>query len=237
MSQIKPLNWVDYIWLYGIPTLLNLIACRVVIPYLKKISSLPIEIIYFLSVGGLVLVPMFFGAIYLVKREIENVTLNSLLKRMRIKRMSVRDWVWTVLGFVSLSLASFLIAKVLMPKFNLYATPFFFKNMPLDDAHMWILYVWPIFFFFNIFGEEFLWRGYILPRQELFHKKWAWLFHGIFWAIWHFPMGLDLVIAAIPIFFILPAIVQIRKNTTIAIVIHAVFGGFGFLILSFGGVH
>lgn len=45
-------------------------------------------------------------------------------------------------------------------------------------------------------------------------------------------MGLDLVFASGPIFFILPAIVQLRKNTTIAIVVHAVFGAFGFLALA-----
>ena len=50
-------------------------------------------------------------------------------------------------------------------------------------------------------------------------------------------MGFDLVIAASPIFFILPAIVQIRKNTTIAIILHAVFGAFGFLALALGMVH
>ena len=106
--------------------------------------------------------------------------------------------------------------------------------MPLDDSHMWILYIWPVFFFFNIFGEEFLWRGYIQPRQELQLGKWTWFIHGIFWAVWHLPMGLDLIIAATPIFFILPAVVQIRKNTTIAIVVHTVFGAFGFLALALG---
>jgi membrane protease YdiL (CAAX protease family) len=64
--------------------------------------------------------------------------------------------------------------------------------------------------------------------------RWTWLVHGIFWALWHFPMGLDLVFASLPIFFILPAIVQLRKNTSVAIVIHFVFGAMGFLVLAFG---
>jgi len=93
------------------------------------------------------------------------------------------------------------------------------------------------FFFFNIFGEEFLWRGYIQPRQEVLNKKWTWLVHGSFWAVWHLPMGLDLIYSAIPIFFILPAVVQVRKNTAVAIVVHFVFGAFGFLGLALGLVH
>ena len=109
--------------------------------------------------------------------------------------------------------------------------------MPLSDEHYWILYVWPALFFFNIFGEEFLWRGYIQPRQELLTKKWTWFVHCILWACWHVPMGLDLILASSPIFFILPAVVQIRKHTTIAIVVHTVFGGFGFLALSLGMIN
>ncbi len=237
MKQRKPLRWSDYLFLYGIPTLLNYIACQLAIPYFEAHSSLPIEVIYFMCVGGIALVPMFFGAIYLTKKEINSNNWPEVLARMRVKKLSKKDWEWTVAAFILLCMASFLIAKVVMPKMGIDATPFFFKNMPLDHRHIWILYVWPVFFFFNIFGEEFLWRGYIQPRQEVVHKNGTWFVHGIFWAVWHLPMGLDLIFASLPIFFILPAIVQVRQNTSIAIVVHAVFGAFGFLALALGGVH
>lgn len=237
MKQLKPLTWRNYLLQCGVTTLLNYVACRLAIPYFELNSSLPIEIIYFISVGGIALAPMFFGALYLTKTEINAQNWAEILERMRVKRLSKSDWVWTISAFVLLCVASFLIAKVIMPEMGLTATPFFFKNMPLDGHHMWILYVWPVFFFFNIFGEEFFWRGYIQPRQELLHKKWTWFFHGIFWAIWHLPMGLDLVFASLPIFFILPAIVQLRANTSIAIVVHAVFGAFGFWALAFAALH
>ncbi len=146
---------------------------------------------------------MFFWAIYLSGKEIGSYKIKEYSARMRIKKLSGIDWIWTVISFVALSLASFLIAKIVMPKLGFDATPFFFQNMPLSNSMMWILYVWPLFFFFNIFGEEFLWRGYIQPRQELLNKKWTWLVHGLFWAGWHIPMGFDLIFAATPIFFIL----------------------------------
>ena len=78
---------------------------------------------------------------------------------------------------------------IILPIFDLDATPFFFKNMPLNDNNFSLIYFWPVFFFFNIFGEEFYWRGYIQPRQEILNKKWTWLVHGLLWAFWHFPMG------------------------------------------------
>ena len=237
MNNIKPLRWFDLVWLFGFPTILNAIACLWAIPYLDSITHLPMEVNYFLGVGLLVLAPMFSWALFLVGKEIDSFKMRDILQRMRIKTIAGVDWLWTIGAFVTLSLASFFIAKIIMPPLGFDATPFFFQNMPLDDSHRWILYVWPLFFFFNIFGEEFLWRGYIQPRQELLTKKWTWLVHGLCWACWHIPMGFDLIFAATPIFFILPAIVQLRKNTSIAIVVHAVFGGFGFLVIAFGGVH
>lgn len=236
MNTIPPLRWSDHLWLFGLPTILNVVACQLAIPYLDSKKILPIEVVYFLSVGGLVLAPMLWWGVFLSGKEIRSFTAKDLLARMRLKKISGVDWIWTIATFVALSFASFLIAKIVMPQFGLDATPFFFQNMPLDGSHFWILYVWPLFFFFNIFGEEVLWRGYIQPRQELLAGKWTWLVHGLCWAFWHIPMGFDLIFAATPIFFILPAVVQIRKNTTIALVVHAVFGGFGFLALALGAV-
>ncbi len=236
-SELRPMAWPELIALFGLPTLLNLIACRLKIPFLDGQNWMPIEVGYFLSVGLLVLVPMFLGAIYLAGRDIRSYRSKDILVRMRVKKLTRTDWAWTVGSFVLLSLCSFLIAKVLMPSMGWNATPFFFKNMPLESHHLWILAVWPLYFFFNIFGEEFLWRGYIQPRQELLNGKWTWFVQGIFWSIWHLPMGLGLVLSSLPLLFILPAIVHIRQNTSISIVVHAIFGGFGFLALALGLVH
>ncbi len=236
MNNLKPLTWTQLILLFGIPTALNAAASRIAIPFLFNNTSLPIEICYFLSVGLIVLVPMFIGAVWLSGKEAGSFNLRDLFRRMRIRKLNRIDTVWTIAGFILLSLASFLIAKILLPLIHIDAAPFFFKNMPLSGSYMYILYVWPLFFFFNIFGEEFLWRGYIQPRQELLNGKWTWLVHGLFWAAFHIPMGFDLMLSATPIFFILPAIVQLRKNTTISIIIHFVFGAFGFLALALGAV-
>lgn len=234
MNEIKKVTWFELVLLFAIPLILNFIASQIGISYLDNLNILPIEVTYFICVGLIVLMPMFFGAIYLSGKEMDSYKMKDLFARMRIRKLSGRDIVWTIGTFLLLVVTSFVIAKILMPKFGMDATPFFFQNMPLREDNQWILYAWAVFFFFNIFGEEFLWRGYIQPRQELLTKNWTWLVHGIFWASWHIPLGLDLIIAAAPIFFILPAVVQIRKNTTIAIIVHGVFGAFGFLALALG---
>ena len=237
MTKQRPLGWPQLLALFGIPTLLNGVACLWLIPLFRSELNWPVEIAYFVAVGGFVLAPMLVGALVLSAGDVGSYRPGALLARMRIHRMNGADWLWALVGFLFLGLASFLVAKVFMPITGLDATPFFFENMPLGDEHAYIVYAWPLFFFFNILGEEFLWRGYIQPRQERLNGGATWLVHGLLWAAWHLPMGVDLIIASIPIFFILPAIVQLRKNTSIAIVIHAAFGAFGFLAIAFGAVH
>jgi membrane protease YdiL (CAAX protease family) len=236
-NHLRPIRPLELAWLFGVPTALNTFAFQVAIPAVNAWEVLPIEVTYFLCMGVLVLVPMFIWALHLSGREIGSFRARDILERMRVHRIKGQDWLWTTATFVALVSASFLIAKILMPQLGLDATPFFFGNMPLAPEHRWILAVWPAFFFFNIFGEEFLWRGYIQPRQELLTGKWTWLVHGLLWATWHLPMGLDLILASLPIFFILPAVVQVRRNTSIAIIVHVVFGAFGFLALALGAIH
>jgi len=236
-TTLRPLRPWDLVWLFGIPTALNTVACKVAIPALDARKFFPIEVTYFLCVGLLVLAPMFVWALYLTAREVGSWRMSALLERMRVRPIHGVDWVWTVGTFVALSMASFVIANIAMPRLGLDAMPFFFQNMPLAPNHRWILAVWPAFFFFNIFGEEFLWRGYIQPRQELLTGRWTWLVHGLLWATWHIPMGFDLIVASLPIFFVLPAVVRLRANTSVSIIVHAVFGAFGFLGLALGLVH
>ena len=236
-TPLKPLRPWELAWLFGVPTVLNALACQVAIPLMDSWNILPIEVTYFTCVGILVLVPMFVWALRLTAREIASTRPRDILARMRVHRIRGQDGLWTLGIFLVLCLASYGIAKILMPRLNLDAKPFFFRNMPLTQDNRWILGVWPVFFFFNIFGEEFLWRGYIQPRQELLMGRWTWLVHGLLWGTWHIPMGFDLIFASLPIFFLLPAVVQWRANTSIAIVVHAVFGAFGFLALALGWVH
>jgi membrane protease YdiL (CAAX protease family) len=233
-GDLRPWTWTQIGLLFGIPTGLNLIVFGLLIPWLDRQSRLPIEAIYFLGMGGLVLAPMFLAALVLAGREIGSYRFADLMARFRVRRLSRLDWLWTVAGFVGLSVASLLIADQLLPLIGAEAKPWFFRDMPLEQGRFWLVAVWPLFFFFNIFGEEFYWRGLVLPRQELLSGRAAWLVHGLLWAVWHLPLGLILVLTSTPILFILPAIVQFRRNTSIAIVIHGIFGAMGFLVLAYG---
>lgn len=65
MNKLKKITWFDIVILFGVPTILNYIATHIAMPNADNLYIMPIEVTYFLSVGLIVLAPMFFGAIYL----------------------------------------------------------------------------------------------------------------------------------------------------------------------------
>jgi membrane protease YdiL (CAAX protease family) len=81
-----------------------------------------------------------------------------------------------------------------------------------------------VLLFFNIIGEEFWWRGYILPRHELAFGKWTWLIHGVLWAFFHVFKWWDLL-AVLAMTLPLTFMVWRLKNNTTGIIVHAVFNG------------
>jgi len=46
----------------------------------------------------------------------------------------------------------------------------------------------PILNLISTFGEEFGWRGYLLPKLQIFGKNTAILLSGAIWGIWHWPV-------------------------------------------------
>ncbi len=62
--------------------------------------------------------------------------------------------------------------------------PASFFGIPLA-GQWWLPFFFLVAMFFNIFGEELLWRGFILPRQELAHGSWTWIIHGLLWTGFH----------------------------------------------------
>ncbi|HTX17916.1 MAG TPA: CPBP family intramembrane glutamic endopeptidase [Bacteroidota bacterium] len=158
-------------------------------------------------------------------------------ERFRFRRMTGKDWLYTIglflIGAGSYGALSFT-SKWLI-QFPLFAPPEFllpavdprlqqkfvsdvFFGLPLK-GQWWIAVVYFIALLFNIFGEEFWWRGYILPRQEIIFKKWTWLIHGLLWTLFHVFWKWNLIML-LPGCVLLSYVVYVRKNTWIGIIDH-----------------
>ncbi len=72
---------------------------------------------------------------------------------------------------------------------------------------------------FNILGEEFFYRGWMLPRQELAFGKYAWLVNGTMFTFQHWMQPFNFL-AIWPGARFMAWVVQRRKNTWIGIFQH-----------------
>lgn len=122
-------------------------------------------------------------------------------ERFRLRRMSRRDWLWTA-ALSLFTLLSYLglqtevaalvtrgaivipdsVPDIVDPRVD--QTLEQLAGGPLKGN--WSLAVMGlVMLFFNIFGEELWWRGYILRRQEVVHGRYTWMIHGGLWTLFH----------------------------------------------------
>lgn len=239
MAQLKPASLRLSFALFIIPTLLLIVTTQAVMPWMEKQLGIANVLTWFLAGGILVFIPIFAASIIAFKAENKVQTVEAFCHRMRMHPMNREDWKWVGIGLLSAGLGSFFLLLIFtqlsnrVPGFHPLSTEAPFLHFHgFGPGKEWMLVYWVPFFFFNIFGEELWWRGYILPRQELHHGRYAWLVNGLFWTIFHISFGLDLMILLSPLMLIEPWIVQHRKNTWIGIWMHALFNGPIFIALA-----
>jgi len=241
---IKPISIIKSIWTFLISFLLIYIGLYVVIPILlsKEIPFLVGYLIFFY----LPFVLLFFTAFVLYKKEGNNWNLTNFKSRLRLKPLKVIDWIW-IIGII----LSFLVLNTfLTPIANKVAQiPFFSpaEYFPSEinpnktvipgiiwgykiSGQYWVIIFYFIGWFFNIFGEELLWRGIILPRQIKKYGSKAWIYHGIIWGFWHFYWKWNFF-TLIPLTLLLSFAVYKRKNTWIGIISHGILNFIPFIII------
>lgn len=239
MEKIKKLLLWQSILFFALPSMYFFLMTRNFTPFLNRSLKLHPALSWYVT-GLFVFVPLFIMAILLVRRENGMLDLETLLHRLRFKKLSWWDMKCTVeatlLSFISMGMiwgiSIFLTSHFSVPA--LQTTPGFMNSQPWEGMERLYLLVWILMFFFNIVGEQMLWHGYILPRQELTHGKLAWLVNACCWIIFHLCFGIDLIILLLPLLFIIPFTIQRTKNTTTGLIVHAIVNGPMAVIIALG---
>ena len=107
------------------------------------------------------------------------------------------------------------------------------EMQPLQGVERLLLLIWFPMFFFNIVGEEILWRGYL---QKMLAVKYAWPLCSLLWLMFHLPFGIDLMIMLIPIIIIVPFAFHKTQNTLVGVFIHGVYNGPIFVAVALGAM-
>ena len=236
---IKPLSIPATVLLFAVPSAVFSFSYLALLPFLVRrgFSLFAVFNLAFVPPLALLLIAALAG----LKLERRPVTWRAIRNRFRLGRMSFRAWLWTA-GILLLVLAGSAGLNYLFPtsptSFRLFTWPQEFTHfmqalhsvgkdflgIPLP-GHWWVfLYFvfWPLAL--NIFGEEFWWRGYILPRQELSQGRWAWLINGFLWDLFHifYHQTVWSFLALFPATLGIAFVCQKVRSTWPGIVIHAI---------------
>lgn len=221
--------------LFGAGALLLFLTTRVAVPALVAMTGAETVAMWFLAASVVLFGPLLVTAALLLSRERQTGTPGSWRARLWLRPMDGGDWLWALGGLAVVGVLTGGIAAALgaMTDRSLLQ-PSFMAFEPLSPGRYWILAAWLPFFALNIVGEEFVWRAFMLPRQEAAFGAGASLVNGVLWLLFHAAFPWQVLVTLVPITLVLPYIVQRRRSIWIGVVIHSAFGAAGFLALAFG---
>ncbi|UCG02766.1 MAG: CPBP family intramembrane metalloprotease [Candidatus Heimdallarchaeota archaeon] len=253
MEKIQPMSLGSALLHFLIPALLVTLNIYLIMAFFVTLG-LPIFVNYFIIYATLPMLLLLLASIIAYQREGNEMTWMDFTQRFRLKRMTGRDWLWTILLFLImflsvgiLSFTSIIIASFLPPPTfwpdelnplkrsdSMGTIPTEFVGQPLP-GNWWVVIVLFISLIIATFGEELWWRGYILPRQELEHGEKTWIIHGILWGLFHFFLPWNLI-ALLPGTITLSYVAQKLKNTWPAIIAHGLANGLMVMVVVILGI-
>mgnify|MGYP002639936641 CR=1 FL=1 len=234
-TELKKLGLIGSFPIYIPAAALMYFLTKYLIPFLSKTTGQENILFWFIVAGLGVFTPLIIIGIMVLKYEGYRISSTTWKERLRFRKITIKDLLWSIFGLIIIAAFSGVIMKILeliIGEFD--HSPSFLSFEPLNEGRYWLLLIWFPYWILNILGEEFLWRGVMLPRQEIAFGKFAWLIHGIGWALFHVAFGWQLLITMIPIIFIQSFIVQKTKNSWNGVIIHGGLNGPSFIAICFG---
>jgi membrane protease YdiL (CAAX protease family) len=233
--KLKKLGFIGSFVIYIPAATLVYCLTKYLIPCLSIATGQETILFWFIVSGLGIFTPLIITGLMILKYEGFKISKHTWTERLRFRKISVRHFIWGIGGLILVGLISGLTLKgleLLVGKFD--HSPAFMSFEPLNHGRYWLLLVWVPYWILNILGEEFLWRGVMLPRQEIVFGKYTWLIHGFGWGLFHIAFGWQLLIILIPLIFIQSYIVQKTKNSWVGVIIHGGINGPSFIAICFG---
>jgi membrane protease YdiL (CAAX protease family) len=218
-EPIQPMGLAESLVLFGVPALLLVPALYGLQPALIS-AGFAAPLSYAISLS-LINIGLLLAAIWGYRHEGHPPTWSAFAARMRLERMGLREWKWTLAGLVVMGALSVLVSWLLLTTFGMLG--FVPPDLGSTGGDQLLLIVVLIF---NVAGEELWWRGYILPRQELAYGERTWLVNGVLWAFYHI-FKWWVVPGMLITCLVIPFITQRLKNTTPGLIIHFVLNALG----------
>ena len=234
-ENIKKLGFIGSFAIYIPAAILMYGTTKYLIPYLSDVTGQETILFWFIVAGLGIFTPLIITGLLILNAEGYKFSKRTWVERLRFRKITKNDLLLSFIGLISVGILSGLIMKgleLLIGKFD--HSPAFMSFEPLSEGRYWLLLVWLPYWILNILGEEFLWRGVMLPRQEVAFGKHTWIVHGFGWGLFHIAFGWQLLITLIPLIFIQSYIVQRTKNSWVGVIMHGGLNGPSFIAICFG---
>lgn len=235
-NTLKPMPLWQSLLMSLAPGAMIFIATFVVARRFLEATGHPFLVGYLIAWGGSEVV-IFLASLAAYLLEGNPLNWRAFTSRYRLHKMTGKDWLWAAAMLLMIFVASFglsftaewiaHIPGLAVPDFlppeavpgRLETlTPSEFMGMTLR-GQWWVAVAFFVGWFCNIFGEEFWYRGFIFPRQELTHGRYTWIIHGLLFGFFHFPQWWNLP-WIVPVSLFGAYAIQKRKNTWIQIIAH-----------------
>jgi len=163
---VRPMKWWQSFLFFMVPAMFAVMAQYMLWPYLVRIG-LSEENAYN-TAHLLVFIGLLLATVVALRLEGWPLRWSFVRERLRLGSIRSKEWKWTLLFlflYVLLGYVLNILAQSVYQRFGFWPPD---ADVPLTNvAFLLILLV------FNVVSEELWWRGYILPRQELEHGKYA----------------------------------------------------------------
>ncbi len=237
MVEYEQYSFAEIVLIWALATAPMVLFAFVVTPAVIRWFNIPPSIPSFVVFWPFMIMGLmwqFVLSLIIVRRECGNVKWKTIRERMwynkprdfRTGRPSYWLFLWAI-PFIALSYAS---QHVHLP--NIVSAVFPFVDhlphyslgevmTPAYKGAWWLLALTLLTIPFNyLLGEEFLFRGILLPKMRGVFGRWDWFFNGVFFAMYHLhkPYGIPHQILFSGLILSLPA--RLFRSNWIAVIIH-----------------
>ena len=221
------------------------ILAFVITPILIPKINLPPAIVYWLSIN-VGLIWQFVLSVIILKNEGYNLNWSTIQKRMKYQKPrhpitgKSNNWLFLwVIPFILLS--GFIQTGIGFPDVDSLIAPYI-KDLPQYDLSKlatpeykgawWLLGLFLVTMLFNYFlGEEFLYRGILLPKMNGAFGKWDWLANGVLFGFYHLHKPQVILSTALLFGFVFAFPSKRFQSSWMAVIIHGLEGLLGLIII------
>lgn len=218
----------------------------VITPRVAAITNWSPLIIYWIAIiSGLLW--QFILSLIILKLDGHKLNWQTVVTRMKYQRPSNpktgKSSYWLLLWTIPFILLSTVIQSGLisLPNVDSWMDPLI-KHLPKYDlaslataeykGAWWILGLFIVTSIFNyFFGEEFMYRGILLPKMNGVFGKWDWFFNGILFGLYHLHKPQIIVSTALYFGFVFAFPSKLFQSNWMAVIIHGLEGLLGIIMV------